>query len=92
MPYNETVSYTLDDMDTLIRNYMPNYMALLESSDEARREATADSGKMVICKNIVGTDTTAQSEGTYMGLAYRADILEKLGLDVPRQLMSGMMH
>lgn len=72
-----------DDMDTLIRNYMPNYMALLESSDEARREATADSGKMVICKNIVGTDTTAQSEGTYMGLAYRADILEKLGLDVP---------
>lgn len=72
-----------DDMDTLIRNYMPNYMALIESSDEARREATADSGKMVICKNIVGTDDAAQSEGTYMGLAYRADILEDLGLDVP---------
>lgn len=72
-----------DDMDTLIRNYMPNYMALLESSDEARREATADSGKMIICKNIVGTDDTVQSEGTYMGLAYRADILEKLDLDVP---------
>ncbi len=72
-----------DDMDTLIRNYMPNYMALIESSDEARREATADNGKMVICKNIVGTDDAAQSEGTYMGLAYRADILEDLGLDVP---------
>ena len=34
------------DHDTLIRTYMPNYMAYLESSDEARKEATSDNGKM----------------------------------------------
>lgn len=71
------------DMDTLIREYMPNYMALLNSSEQAKREATSDSGKMLVCRTIVGQDGTAESEGTYMGLAYRADLLEKLGLDVP---------
>lgn len=72
-----------EDMDSLIREYMPNYMALLNSSEQARREATSDSGKMLVCRTIVGQDGTAESEGTYMGLAYRADLLEKLGLDVP---------
>lgn len=71
------------DMDSMIRNYMPNYMALINSSDEARREATSDDGKMQVVRIIVGTDKTAQSEGTYMGLGYRADLLEKLGKDVP---------
>lgn len=71
------------DMDSLIRNYMPNYMAILNSNEQARREATSDSGKMLVCRAIVGEDGTAQSEGTYMGLAYRADMLEKLGMDVP---------
>ncbi|WP_022761648.1 extracellular solute-binding protein [Butyrivibrio sp. AD3002] len=71
------------DMDTLIENYMPNYKALLATSDEARREATADSGKRIVCRTIVGQDKTAESEGTYQGLAYRADLLEDLGLDVP---------
>ena len=71
------------DMDSLIRNYMPNYMALLNSSEQAAREAKADSGKMLLVRTIVGQDLTAESEGTYQGLAYRADILEKLGMDVP---------
>jgi len=71
------------DMDSLIREYMPNYMALINSSDQARREATADSGKMLLARIIVGQDKTAESEGTYQGLAYRADLLEQLGMDVP---------
>lgn len=71
------------DMDSLIREYMPNYMALVNSSDEARREATSDSGKMLLARIIVGQDLTAESEGTYQGLAYRADLLDQLGLDVP---------
>lgn len=71
------------DMDGLIKKCMPNYMSLLAQSDEARREATADSGKMLVCRNITGTFNTVEAEGTYTGLAYRADILEDLGLDVP---------
>lgn len=72
-----------EDHDTLIRTYMPNYMAYLESNEEARREATSDNGKMMVIKCIVGQDYTAESEGTYQGLAYRKDILEDLGLEEP---------
>lgn len=71
------------NMDYYIRNYMPNYMALLNSSEEAKREATSDNGNMLVVRCIVGQDQTAESEGTYSGLAYRADILEQLGMDVP---------
>ena len=71
------------DTDFLIRNYMPNYMRLLGTNVEARREATADSGKMIVVRTLVGQDKTVESEGTYTGLAYRADILEELGMDVP---------
>ena len=71
------------DHEKLIREYMPNYMSYLNASDEARREATADSGKMLVVKNIVGTDGEPQSEGTYEGMAYRQDLLEKMGVDVP---------
>lgn len=71
------------DHDTLIRTYMPNYMAYLESSDEARKEATSDNGKMQVIKCIVGQDFTAESEGTYQGLAYRKDIFDGLGIEEP---------
>lgn len=71
------------DMDYYIRNYMPNYMSLLNSNEQLKREATADSGKMLVAKCIVGQANTVESEGTYMGLAYRADLLEQLGMDVP---------
>ncbi len=72
-----------EDHDSLIRKYMPNYMNYLNNSEEARREATSDSGKMSCIKVIVGGDGTAESEGTYQGLAYRKDILESLGLEEP---------
>lgn len=74
------------DHDTLIREYMPNYMAYLNSSKEADLEATADSGKMICIKNIVGGDDTAESEGTYQGVAYRKDILEDLGIATPTSI------
>ena len=71
------------DHDTLIRQYMPNYMAYLESNEEGRREATADSGKMIVVKCIVGKDFVAEAEGAYQGLGYRKDLLEGLGIDEP---------
>lgn len=72
-----------EDTDSLIRQYMPNYMAYLESNEEGRREATSDSGKMLVVKCIIGQDFTAESEGTYQGMAYRKDILEDLGMEEP---------
>lgn len=72
-----------EDHDTLIHKYMPNYLAYLESNENARREATADSGKMLAVKCIVGKDYTVESEGSYLGLAYRKDLLDDLNIAEP---------
>jgi putative aldouronate transport system substrate-binding protein len=77
------------NMDYYIRNYMPNYMALLNSNEQLKREATADSGKMIVAKVIVGQANTVESEGTYMGLAYRADLWRSSGWTCPPPLTSG---
>lgn len=71
------------DMDELCRKYMPNYMASLESNEEARREATSDSGRLLAPRILLGKEKTVESSGTQRGLVYRQDILESLGMDVP---------
>lgn len=71
------------DHDSLIRKYMPNYMKYISMSEEAKKEAASDDGKMKTLKVIVGKDGTAESEGTYMGLAYRKDLLDGLNIEQP---------
>ena len=71
------------DMDPLIREYMPNYMAILNSNEVARRQATSDEGKLMAAYVMVGTDTTIESEGTWNGLAYRKDLFDPMGLELP---------
>ena len=71
------------DAEELILNYMPNYMNCLKNNEEARKEATSDEGRLLAPRIIVSTDTSIEGEGTYSGLAYRKDILDDLGLDVP---------
>lgn len=70
------------DIAQLIDQYMPNYTAYLDSSEEVRREATTDSGIQML-RVIVGPDGEAKSEGTVMSLAYRKDMLEELGMEEP---------
>ena len=62
---------------------------LPESSEEARKEATSDNGKMQVIKCIVGQDFTAESEGTYQGLAYRRTFLTAWALKSPPLWKSG---
>lgn len=71
------------DMDPIIRENMPNYMAILESNEEARREATSDEGKLDSVRIMVSTDTTIEPEGTYLGLAFRKDIFDTMGMELP---------
>ena len=71
------------DAEELIKNHMPNYLKCLEINEEARKEATSDDGKLLAPRIIVSTDTSIEGEGTYQGLAYRKDILDAMGLDVP---------
>lgn len=73
----------LIDMDENIQKYMPNYLALLESNEDAKKQATSDDGIMHSVRVIKGTDQGVQGPGAILGPAYRADILKELGADVP---------
>lgn len=71
------------DIDKLVRENMPNYMAIINSSEEIRKQAVADNGKFINIKTFVGQDNTIESEGTFSGIAYRKDLLEKLSISEP---------
>ena len=74
------------DHDELIRKYMPNYMKYLSENETARKQATADDGKMKIIKVIAGEDFNCKAEGVYQGVCYRKDLLEGLGLSEPKSI------
>ena len=73
----------LIDMDPYIKEYMPNYMALLESNSKAKKQATSDDGLMHSVRVLRGTDENLKIPGAFLGPAIRADLLEKMGEDVP---------
>ena len=73
----------LVDMAENIEKYMPNYLALLKSSEDAMKQATYDDGKMHSVRVIKGNDEGVDGGGAFMGPAYRADILAEMGADVP---------
>ena len=73
----------LIDMDPYIKKYMPNYMALLESNPEAKKQAAYDDGLMHSVRVLRGTDENLKVPGAFLGPAIRADLLEKMGEDVP---------
>lgn len=74
----------LVDMDEYIREYMPNFLGLLESNSEAMKQATYDDGKIHAVRVIHATEEGVGHPGAIMGPAYRADILEEMGEDVPQ--------
>lgn len=63
--------------------YMPNYMALLDSNPEAKKQAAYDDGEIHGIRVIKGTDTEVVGSAPAFGLTYRADILEAMGEDLP---------
>lgn len=73
----------LIDMDSHIQEYMPNYLSLLNSNEEAMKQAKSTDGKLHAVRVIKGTDEIVQGPGAIMGPAYRADILEEMDEDVP---------
>lgn len=70
-------SGVLVDMDNYIRQYAPNYLALLESREEFQKAAVADNGHYLAIFSF--------SEGLPIsgGPTLRGDMLEKHNLDVP---------
>jgi len=73
----------LVDMDEYIKKYMPNYMALLDSDTEAKKQATYEDSKLHAVRVIKGDDKGIKGPGAILGPSYRADILAEMGEDVP---------
>lgn len=76
----------LVDMDEYIKQYMPNYMALLNSNEDAKKQATYDDGKIHAVRVITGDKDGVGPSDAMMGPTYRADLLEKMGEDVPETI------
>lgn len=56
----------LIDMDPYIKKYMPNYMALLESNPEAKKQAAYDDGLMHSVRVLRGTDENLKVPGAFL--------------------------
>lgn len=64
------------DMDELIREYMPNYMNIVNSDPEITRQASTDDGK------IWGVQLISNPvQDSFNGPIARADLMEKYGID-----------
>lgn len=67
----------LIDMDEYIRQYAPNYLAMVNSREDFQREVTADNGHMLA---MYALQDDAPISG---GPTIRADLLKKYNLEVP---------
>lgn len=76
----------LVDMADYIEQYMPNYMTLLNSNEDAKKQATYDDGKIHAVRVITGDKDGVGPSDAMMGPTYRADLLEKMGEDVPETI------
>lgn len=65
-------------LNDLIEEYAPNYMAILESNPEAKRQASSDSGIMSAILPMM-----RQENLCWYGPIIRKDWLEETGLDIP---------
>ena len=75
----------LVDMDQYMQ-YMPNYMAKLNSSPDALAQAAYDDGKFHGVRVIRGTNSEVKGPGAVFGPTYRSDLLEKMGEELPRTI------
>ena len=66
-------------LNDLIETYAPNYMAILESNSEAKRQSSSDSGIMSAILPMM-----RQENLCWYGPTIRKDWLDETGLDVPQ--------
>lgn len=81
------------DLTDLIPKNMPNYSSYLNASDDVRRQATTDTGRlaavyMLRCSfdSIENETVTIEPEPSWMGMAIRQDWLDELNLQVPETI------
>lgn len=82
--YTSTPTHAVEDgliydMTDVIEEWMPNYHALLESSEEARRECKTDDGRMPVIWTLGSQLGTLASEPIWYGMVYRQDWADEQG-------------
>jgi putative aldouronate transport system substrate-binding protein len=78
------------NINELCEQYAPNFMKVINSDPELRKEMYSDSGNLLgfgmICSDMPGDDWTVTRENPWCGPFIRGDWLEELGLDVPETI------
>ena len=74
------------DLTDLTKEYMPNYLELINSSPEASKTCRTDSGKIVSIYSLSADGTSIGGQMFWGGLLIRKDWLDDLGLQVPETI------
>ena len=77
-------------LNELAEEYAPNYMAIINSDADVRKEAYTDEGNLMgfgmTCTDQEGMDIAINRENPWIGPQVNKDWLDELGLDVPQTL------
>ena len=71
------------DLTDLVPQYMPTYMALVNSSEKLQKDTVTDDGRRVGVYTIASNNGVIEGERVWGGLSYRGDWLDALGLPEP---------
>ncbi len=71
------------DVTEFAQTYVPNYIALIESNEEVRKDVTSDDGRLLAFYQLACTENGLEAEKEFLGLCVRQDWLDELGMDAP---------
>lgn len=71
------------DVTDFAQKYVPNYIALINSNPEVKKNVTSDDGRLLCFYQLATTDKGLEAEKEFLGLCIRQDWLDELGLDKP---------
>ncbi len=78
------------NINELCEQYAPNYMKIINSDPELRKEVYSDTGNLMgfsmVCSDLPGDDWTITRENPWCGPFIRGDWLEELNLEVPKTI------
>ncbi|HBG76768.1 MAG TPA: ABC transporter substrate-binding protein, partial [Clostridiales bacterium] len=78
------------NINELCEQYAPNYMKIINSDPELRKEVYSDTGNLMgfsmVCSDLPGDDWTITRENPWCGPFIRGDWLEELNLKIPETI------
>ncbi len=89
--YTGTLTHAVEeeiiiDMTEYIPEYLPNYYAMVMSSERTQKEVSTDDGSMPVIWTLNTDWDTPAIECASLGLVYREDWAKQLGFDEPKTI------